>query len=180
VVTLQSLANEQVQTLTLNSNAGFSATSFGATMPTNFVPGYALLTMFVNGTPSASQIISYTESAQTIANFPATGTVTQGAAPMSLTATTSDGATITYIVQSGPATVSGDLLTFTGAAGTVVLIANAPGNGTYAPFSATETITVTPAAAPATDTPTMPQWALAMLAALLLLSAAKWRPEWRR
>jgi hypothetical protein len=37
-----------------------------------------------------------------------------------------------------------------------------------------------PAVVAATDTPTMPEWALAVLAALLLLSAAKWQPEWRR
>jgi hypothetical protein len=51
---------------------------------------------------------------------------------------------MTYSVVSGPATISGDQLTVTGT-GTVVIKATQAGNATNAPFSATETITVTAA-----------------------------------
>ena len=59
VVQLESLANEQVINVPLDPSQGFSSTSYVSLPPTGLVPGYALLTMFVNGTPSLSQIVSY-------------------------------------------------------------------------------------------------------------------------
>jgi len=164
---LQSLVNEQVINVPLDPSHGFSSSSFTSLPPTGLVPGYAMLTMFVNGTPSVSQIVSYSMATQTISNFPATLSLNLSASPVTLTATTSDGMTITYTVVSGPATVSGDTLTLTGA-GTVVLMATAAGDSTYAPISVTETITVSNPI-PATDTPVMSPWALAALGLLLLL-----------
>jgi hypothetical protein len=169
VVQLQSLVNEEVINVPLDPSQGFSSTSFTSLPPTDLVPGYALLTMFVNGTPSLSQIVLYSLAAQTISNFPASQTLSLSASPITLSATTSAGLTITYTVVSGPASVSGDTLTLTGA-GTVVLMATQAGNGTYAPLSATDTITVT---SPPIDTPTLPPWALAALALLLFLAAGR-------
>jgi len=48
-----------------------------------------------------------------------------------LAATASSGLTVSYAVTSGPATVSGSTLSITGA-GTIVVQATQPGNGTYA------------------------------------------------
>jgi hypothetical protein len=165
VVQLQSLVNEQVINVPLDPSQGFSATSFTSLPPTGLVPGFALLTMFVNGTPSLSQIVSYSLASQTISNFPTMQTLSQSSSPITLTGTTSGGLTITYTVVSGPATVSGDTLTLTGT-GTVVLLATQAGSGTYAPLSQTETITVNAPAS--TDTPTMPPWMIVMLGILLV------------
>ncbi len=92
---------------------------------------------------SASETIAVSAlTAQTVANFPSTQSVTLGSGAISLTAKTSAGQSITYTVVSGPATISGDTLTITGS-GTVVISASAGGSSTVAAFSGTETITVT-------------------------------------
>jgi hypothetical protein len=175
-VQLISLVNGQVVNVPLNPSSGFSPTSFSGLTPTGLMPGYVLLTMFVNGTPSTSQIVSYNLAPQTIANFPATQTLSQSASPVTLTATTSAGLTITYTVISGPATISGNILTLVGY-GTVVLTATQSGNSTYAPLTQTSTITV-PDPSP-TETPTLPPWALALLSLLLLLTALRTMPAGR-
>jgi len=85
--------------------------------PNNMV--FRVLKPYVQGT-----------TAQTI-TFPApTSPVTYGAASVALGATASSGLAVTYSV-TGPATVSGSTLTFTGA-GTVVVTATQGGNTTYA------------------------------------------------
>jgi hypothetical protein len=92
---------------------------------------------------SGSETITVTStSAQSIAGFPSTLSLTTAQSPYSLPATTSAGLTITYSVTSGPATVSGHTLTLN-SAGTVVVVATQAGNSTYAPYSGSETITVT-------------------------------------
>jgi hypothetical protein len=108
---------------------------------------------------------------QTISGFPPLQTLSTGS-PVSFPTVTASGLAITYAVVSGPARISGNILTFTGT-GTVVLTASQPGNGLNAPLFDTETITVTPPAAYVVDTPAMPVWALALLASLLALAAAR-------
>jgi len=56
---------------------------------------------------------------------------TYGVAPITLTATASSGLTVRYTVISGPATISGDVLTIIGA-GLVDVEADQAGNATYA------------------------------------------------
>jgi hypothetical protein len=84
------------------------------------------------------------------------------------------GLALTYVVLSGPATVTGDTLTLTGT-GTVVLQAYQAGNGTYAPLADDSVVTVTASSSPpvATDTPLLPGWGLAALGLLLLLIAGR-------
>src|SRR5581483_84346 len=53
-VELQSLGNEQTLFL---SAANWSANSFYSMPITNFPPGYALVTVFVNGIPSSSSVV---------------------------------------------------------------------------------------------------------------------------
>jgi hypothetical protein len=90
-------------------------------------------------------------TAQTVASFPSTLSLSTSASPYALPANTDQGLALTYSVVSGPATVSGDTLTLTGA-GTVVVTASQAGNSTYSAYSASETITVT---APTTQTQTV-------------------------
>lgn len=83
-------------------------------------------------------------------NPPLPASVTFGVAPLTLKATafssgTATGQTVTFQVDSGPATVNGNVLTITGA-GTVVTEVDAAANGTYAASSATSSVTVMQAA----------------------------------
>ncbi len=83
-------------------------------------------------------------------NPPLPASVTYGVAPLTLKATTTSSGTVTpqtvtFQVDSGPATVSGNVLTITGA-GTVVVEVDAAADGTYAASSATATILVNQAA----------------------------------
>jgi DNA/RNA endonuclease G (NUC1) len=64
--------------------------------------------------------------------------------PFALTATASSGLTVTFAVVSGPATVSGNTVTLTGTAGSVVIRASQAGNAAYlAATDVTRTIAVT-------------------------------------
>lgn len=83
------------------------------------------------------------KAAQTIA-VTTTGGKVAAEQPVTLTGTSSSGLPITYTVVSGPATVSGNTLTFTGT-GSVTVRASQAGNGTYA--SAND-VTLTFTAAP--------------------------------
>lgn len=87
-----------------------------------------------NATYSAATSVdrSFTVSklAQTI-TFAALGTKIFGATPITLAATSSSGLVVTYTKVSGPATLSGNKLTLTGA-GTVIVRAAQVGNATYA------------------------------------------------
>jgi len=109
---------------------------------------------------------------QSIPGFPPLGTQTLSA-PISLPATTSSGLAIIYTVVSGPAKISGHTLTLTGT-GIVTLMATQAGNSTTAPISATETLTVTTAV---NDTPTLPEWGMIFLAALLLTVGVRGGPR---
>ncbi len=71
--------------------------------------------------------------------------VTYGAAPIMLAATASNGATVLYQVISGPATISGSTLTFTGA-GAVEIEAYTNASGNYGAGSLTANINVNKAA----------------------------------
>jgi hypothetical protein len=69
---------------------------------------------------------------------------TFGAAPFVVSTTTKSGGSIAYSVVSGPATVSGNQVTLTGA-GTVMLQANQAAAGNYTAATATTTFSVTTA-----------------------------------
>lgn len=76
-----------------------------------------------------SQTFSVNAAAQTI-TFPNPGTLPNGVAPVTLTATASSGLPITYTVISGPGTISGSTLTVTGT-GTIVVEADQDGSADY-------------------------------------------------
>jgi parallel beta-helix repeat protein len=82
------------------------------------------------------------KASQTI-TFPAIANKTVGSAPFTLNATASSGLPVSYRVISGPATVSGNTVTITGA-GTVTIEASQAGNAFYsAAFSPQRSFTVT-------------------------------------
>jgi sugar lactone lactonase YvrE len=86
-----------------------------------------------------------TQVAQTI-TFPTIPTQTYGAGTVPLHATASSGLSVSYAVTSGPATVSGNTLTITGA-GSVTVQASQAGNATYSAASpVSQTFGVSPAA----------------------------------
>ena len=80
-------------------------------------------------TATASVTLLVNPAAQTV-TFPALSSpVTYGVSPITLSATASSGLAVTFSA-TGPATVSGNLLTITGA-GAVVVTASQPGNADY-------------------------------------------------
>src|SRR5205807_2075882 len=90
---------------------------------------------------SASVTLQVNQASQTI-TFPPIPTQTYGTGPIALSATGSSALSVTYSVLSGPATVSGNLLTTTGA-GSVTIQASQAGNINYAaavPVSQTFTV----------------------------------------
>jgi hypothetical protein len=96
-----------------------------------------------NYTAATSPAISVQgeEVAQTITFGPPASPVTYGASPLTLNASASSGLAVAFTV-TGPATLSGGKLAFTGA-GAVVVIASQGGNDTYAaapPVSQTITV----------------------------------------
>lgn len=84
-----------------------------------------------NFLPAAPVEISFVvhQAPQTIA-FPNPGPKTYGDAPFALNATASSGLSVAYAVTSGPATLSGNLVTLTGA-GLVTITASQAGNANY-------------------------------------------------
>ena len=95
---------------------------------------------------SPATIVTVKGASQTI-TFPAIASRPYGSAPFAVTATSSLGSSypVTISVASGPATISGGIVTITGV-GTVVLQATQAGGGNYDPATATQSFQVTPAA----------------------------------
>lgn len=85
----------------------------------------------------------FTRQSQTV-TFTSASTAIYGAAPITLTATSTSGWPVAYSLTSGPATLSGNVLTITGV-GQVVVQATQSGNTAYAPASNSQTIIVSPA-----------------------------------
>ena len=137
---------------TCNVQAKFTPQSAGALSAGGVVTDNSLNAMTATQTVSLSG--NGTLVGQTI-TFPQPTTPAQAGTSATLTATASSGLAVTYTISSGPATISGSTVTYTGA-GTVVIAANQAGNAMY---SAANTVsdTVTTTAAPATYTaPTEP------------------------
>jgi sugar lactone lactonase YvrE len=111
-----------------------------ATGTHSFTAHYSGDTNYLLSTSSA-QTVTVSLVTQTI-TFPAIPNHTYGDAPFTLSATASSGLAVSYIVTSGPATVSGNTVTLTGV-GTVAIQATQAGNATYAVATpATRTFTV--------------------------------------
>jgi hypothetical protein len=111
---------------------------------------------------------------QSITGLPITTSMVAGTTDI-LPATTTAALAVTYSLVSGPATLSGHTLTFTGT-GIVEIEATQAGNSSNAPLTEYEVISVQAGpAAPGVDTPTLPPWALALLGIGLVIAAARTR-----
>jgi hypothetical protein len=133
-----------------------SATSgvFVYTPAAGTVPGTGPQTLLVSFTPAdtadytpatATVSLAVNKATQTIAFAPLSSPVIFGVRPVPLTATASSGLGVAFSV-TGPAAISGNTLTITGA-GPVVVTANQAGNGNYsAAAPAQQTISVNRAA----------------------------------
>jgi hypothetical protein len=109
--------------------------------------------------PQVTQSVVVTLPSQTI-SFTAPLTEPYGTAPITLTATATSGLAVSFSVLSGPGTLSGSTLTFTGS-GTVVVAANQAGSSSYAAApQVTQSITV------AAATGAQPQTQLAPISAV--------------
>ena len=92
---------------------------------------------------SSPAMLTVTPLASTL-SFAPVSTVTYGAAPFTVSAQSASSAPVGYKVTSGPAAVSGNTVSITGA-GTVVLEANQPAAGNFAAATATTSFNVAPA-----------------------------------
>lgn len=101
-----------------------------ATVPTN-AGSYDVIASIndANYFGSATGTLVISPAAQTI-TFPNPGARTYGDPAFALTATSTSGLAVSYVVVSGPATLNGSLLTLTGA-GIVTLRASQAGNSNY-------------------------------------------------
>jgi hypothetical protein len=84
-----------------------------------------------NAASEATTTFSVSKATQTIGTFTSIGNKTFGDAPFAITAPTASSAlAVTLSVKSGPATISGNTVTLTGA-GNVVIAVNQAGNANY-------------------------------------------------
>ena len=103
---------------------------------------------YTAGTAQTSFVVNPASPALAFVSVPSQ---TFGAAPFVVSTTTNSSGSIAYSVVSGPATVSGNQVTLTGA-GTVTLQANQAAAGNYTAATATTSFTVAPEAATLTFT----------------------------
>ena len=97
--------------------------------------------MLVAGSTVPSSYVPYGSSSTPTISFSVGSHVTTDA-PFTVSATSNSAGAITYIVTSGPATISGATVTLTGSAGTIGVLASQAANGSYASGSKTATFTV--------------------------------------
>jgi DNA-binding beta-propeller fold protein YncE len=135
------------------------AAGASCTLPISFTPkaggtigGSLVLTdTNLNANPSTTQTISLNGTGQLATPTLVFATIPAhiyGDTPFSVSATSLSSGTVTYTVTSGPATISGNTVTLTGA-GTVVLSATQSATATYAAATATTSFTVS--SPPVTD-----------------------------
>jgi hypothetical protein len=134
----------------------YSVTSGPATISGNMVTLTGVGTVVLSASQvangnytAATASTSFTVAAETPAlAFAAIASQTYGASPFAVSATDASSGAVTYSVTSGPATISGNMVTLTGV-GTVVLSASQVANGNYTAATANTSFTV------AAETPTL-------------------------
>ena len=138
------------------SNRTVAGTSESVTGLTGAVTYYfrarAVNAIGTSGNSSVAQVTTKSGmSDQTISAFlPTNGSAFAASAAVGLSATASSGLAVTFAVASGPGTVNGTNLTFTGA-GSVAVVASQAGNGSWNPApNVTNTYSVSKASATVT------------------------------
>ncbi|MEO6909861.1 MAG: hypothetical protein ABI158_02925, partial [Edaphobacter sp.] len=138
--------------LSTSSSAATLAAGTSCTLLVSFNPvavgsnsGSLVLTdNHLNITPSTTQTIALNGTGQLATPILAFATIpshTYGDAPFTVSATSASSGVVTYSVASGPATITGNTVTLTGA-GTVVLSASQAATATYSTATATTSFTV--------------------------------------
>ena len=139
-----------------SSAAGSLAAGASCLLPISFGPvsagalsGSLLVTDNSLNVSNATQSISLSgiarQTSQAITFASPASPLTYGISPITLNASASSGLSVTFSVVSGPGTISGNALTFTGL-GTIVIAANQAGNASYtAAPQVTQSIIVTQA-----------------------------------
>jgi hypothetical protein len=107
-----------------------SATGFAGQAPGTYSVTASYSGDSQNSPSSAGITVTITQAPQSITFAPPASPVMYGVSPISLSASASSGLGVSFSVLSGPATVSGNILTITGA-GTVIVAANQLGNADY-------------------------------------------------
>lgn len=116
-------------TINWSLNMGANSLGVGEQMDTlSITNGTTTLVQF----RPLSLIVNAALLAQTI-TFPALSAKLPSAAPFSLSATASSSLPVTYTLLSGPATLSGNMVTLTGSSGAVTIRASQAGNGFFSP-----------------------------------------------
>jgi CSLREA domain-containing protein len=141
--TSEPVAGGQVTFTGPASGAGITLGSGNSTVVTIDSAGVATVTGTANGTTGTYNVLATTPGASSTATFSLTNgkgsqTISFGAlanrtygdAPFSLSATASSGLPVSFQIVSGPATVSSNTVTITGA-GTVVVRASQAGDSNY-------------------------------------------------
>jgi Bacterial Ig-like domain (group 3)/MBG domain (YGX type)/Putative Ig domain/NHL repeat len=150
-------------TATSNLAVNFSVLSGPGTISGNTltITGAGTVVVTANQAGNASytaatqvtQSVVVNQASQTITFTPSASPVTYGVAPITLSATSTSNLAVAFGVLSGPASISGNTLTITGA-GTVVVVANQAGNINYtAATQVSQTIVVNQASQTITFTP---------------------------
>ncbi len=132
------------------SGGSASATGFAGQAPATYSVTVDYDGDANNNGESAGTTVTVTQATQSITFTPPASPLTFGVAPITLSASASSGLGVSFSILSGPGTVSGNILTITGA-GTVVVAANQPGNADY---SAAPQVTATIVVNKATPTVT--------------------------
>jgi gliding motility-associated-like protein len=130
----------------VSGSADISTTADASSAPGDYPVTVATGTLGANNYSFSfvNSILHVTQATQTI-TFAPVSNKTYGVAPFTLNGSSSAGTAVAYTVVSGPATVSGNTLTITGA-GTVTVAANQPGDNNYSPAAqVTQTFDVTKA-----------------------------------
>ena len=130
----------------LGGSAISGATASSYTTPVTMILGdssvYSVIVTNAAGTAtSAMASLTVAPLVPTLA-FTRIAAQTYGATPFPVSAASASGGAVTYSVVSGPATISGSILTLTGI-GTVVLQAHQIANGNYTAATTTTSFTVT-------------------------------------
>jgi hypothetical protein len=115
---IRSLGNEQTRFLNVSSTGTWDDTWFLSSPLTDFPPGYALATVFVNGIPSASEILVVTTCPNEVELSAGSYTVNEngGSITVTVTKTGACDASVGYVVTGNTATAGAD---FTATSGTL-------------------------------------------------------------
>lgn len=153
-ITFQAPASGASGTFTNDSSSIVVSTDSNgvATSPTftanNIVGGPYNVTASASSGTAASFSLTNSKASQTI-NFPPVPGQTYGNNPLTLTATASSNLPVSFNVLTGPGTLNGSSLTFTGA-GSITVRATQPGDSNYAPATPVDQVIAVAKANPST------------------------------